>query len=94
VQTIASLREWGSKVRSLRTRASAGPVTARAVTVFHDLDAELRRATDNRSNLASLVRSLLSGGETAELHSLRRRARQLTGQPPDSLATGAVPGFD
>ncbi len=94
VQTIAGMREWGSKVRSLRTTASTGPVTARAVTVFHDLDAELRRATDNRSSLASLVRGLLSSGETAELRSLRRRTQQLTGQPSDSLARAAVPGFD
>lgn len=94
VQTIASLREWGSKVRSLRTTSSTGPVTARAVTVFHDLDAELRRGTDKRSNLASLVRSMLSSGETAELGSLRRRTQQLTGQSPDSLARAAVPGFD
>ena len=94
VQTIAGMREWGSKVRSLRTTASTGPVTARAVTVFHDLDAELRRATDNRSSLASLVRGLLSSGETAELRSLRRKTQQLTGQPSDSLARAAVPGFD
>jgi hypothetical protein len=94
VQTIARLREWGSKVRSLRTTSSTGPVTARAVTVFHDFDTELRRATGDRSNLAGLVRSLLSDGETAELHSLRRRAKQLTGQSPRSLAPAVVPGFD
>ena len=43
VQTIASLQKWGSKVRSMRTASSTGPVSARAVTVFHELDAELRQ---------------------------------------------------
>jgi hypothetical protein len=94
VQTIASLREWGSKVRSLRTTSSTGPVTARAVTVFHDLDAELRQATGKKKDLAGLVRGLLSGGETAELESLRRKTQQLMGRPPVSLAPAAVPGFD
>lgn len=94
VQTIASLREWGSKVRSLRTTSSTGPVSARAVAVFHDLDAELRRATDNRASLARLVRELVAGGHVAELSSLRSRAKKLTGQVPRSLAPAAVPGFD
>ena len=94
VQTIASLRQWGSKVRSLRTSFSTGPVTARAVIIFHDLDAELRRATDNRASLAALVRELISGGQIAELDSLRDRAQQLAGQPARSLAATSVPGLD
>jgi hypothetical protein len=94
VQTIASLREWGSTARSLRSTASSGPVTARSVAVFHDLDAELRRATDNRKNLANLVHGLLSDGEMAELGSLRQKARQLIGHPPNSLTPIAAPGFD
>ena len=94
VQTIASLRKWGSKVRSLRTTSSTGPVSARAVSVFHDLDAELRRATDNRQNLARLIRTMVSGGEIAELRSLRSKAQQITGLAPRSLAPAAVPGFD
>lgn len=94
VQTIGSLRKWGSKARSLRTTSSTGPVTARAVIVFHDLDAELRRATGNRSRLASLVRDFIANGETAELQTLRRKAQQLTGQEPRSLAPASVPGFE
>jgi hypothetical protein len=93
-QTITGLRQWGSTVRSLRTTASTGPVTAAAVAVFHDLDAELRQATGNRTSLASLVRAMVADGETAELQSLRLKARQLTGQLPRSLAATAVPGFD
>ncbi len=94
VQTIGSLRKWGANVTSLRTTSSTGPVSARAVTVFHDLDAELRRATGNRKNLASLVRELMSTSELVELESLRSRTRQLTGHTPRSLAPMAVPGFD
>ncbi len=94
VQTIVSLREWGSKVRSMRTTSSTGPISARAVTVFHDLDAELRRVSNNRINLAGLVRELLDNSRIAELKSLRSSAQQLTGQAPRSLAPGTLPGFD
>lgn len=94
VQTITSLRQWGSEVRSLRTTSSTGPVTAAAVAIFHDLDAELRQTTGNRTKLASLVRAMVAAGETADLQSLRLQAQKLTGQLPRSLAPTAVPGFD
>ncbi len=94
VQTIGSLRKWGAGVTSLRTTASTGAVSARGVTIFHDLDAELRRATGNRTSLASLINELRSGGNQAELQSLRSRARQLIGHAPRSLAPAEVPGFD
>lgn len=94
MQTIGSLRKWGSQVRNLRTTASTGPVTARAVTVFHDLDVELRRGTGNRTNLASLIRNFKADGETLELQTLRRKTQQLTDQLPRSLAPAAVPGLD
>lgn len=94
VQTIGSLRKWGASVTSLRTTSSTGPVTARAVIIFHDLDMELRQATDNRTNLANLVRELMATGELVELQSLRSQSQQLIGHAPRSLTPAAVPGFD
>ena len=34
--TIGNFRRWGEQAKSLRTASSSGPVTARAVAVFHE----------------------------------------------------------
>jgi hypothetical protein len=92
--TIAGFRRWGADVKSLRTASSTGPVTARAVTVFHDLDAELRRASGGRQSVLTLVADLLRRDEDATLASLRAAAGRITGRPPRALAATAVPGLD
>ncbi len=92
--TIADLRRWGKPVRSLRTRSSTGPVTARAVVVCHDLDGELRQASAGRETLLKLVARLLQGDETASLASLRAASARVLGRPARALSASAVPGFD
>lgn len=92
--TIGAFRRWGAEARSLRTAAASGPVTARAVAVFHDLDAEIRKATGDKQSVATLVRTLLQGDKPASLASLRAAATRLTGKPPRALSATAVPGLD
>jgi hypothetical protein len=90
--TIADFRQWGAPVKSLRTRSATGPVTARAVAIFHDLDRELKAATGGRESLADVVGGLLAGNGTADLDRLRDEAARRAGRPLRALA--AVPGFD
>lgn len=92
--TIGAFRRWGAEARSLRTAAASGPVTARAVAVFHDLDAEIRKATGDKQSVATLVRTLLQGDKPASLESIRAAATRLTGKPPRALSATAVPGLD
>ncbi|MEQ1800359.1 MAG: hypothetical protein ABL989_00405 [Gammaproteobacteria bacterium] len=92
--TIAGFRRWGEQAKSLRGAASSGPVTARAVVVFHDLDAELRKATGGKQTVATLIRGFLAAGKTASLASMRAAAGKFTGKPPRALAAAAVPGLD
>ncbi len=92
--TIAEFRRWGGPVQSLRTTSSTGPVTARAVTLFHDLDTELRAASSGRQSIATLVHSLLRSTQHGDLESLRKGARQVIGKPAVALAAAAVPGFE
>jgi len=92
--TIGTFRRWGEQAKSLRTATSSGPVTARAVAVFHDLDGEIRKATGGKQSVASLVRSFLGSGKQANLASIRAAASQLTGKPPRALAAARVPGLD
>jgi len=93
-KTLDSFREWGAKAGSLRTANSAGPVTARAVTIFHNLDQELLQATAGREGLDALVRRLRKGDGRVDLAVLRREAQALAGKPLQALAARSVPGFD
>ncbi|MDH5255871.1 MAG: hypothetical protein OEW72_08160, partial [Gammaproteobacteria bacterium] len=72
--TIAAFRRWGEQAKSLRTASSSGAVTARAVAVFHDLDAELRKASGGRQTVATLVRDFLLQDRPASLAALRTAA--------------------
>lgn len=92
--TIGAFRRWGEQAKSMRTVSSTGPVTARAVAVFHDLDAEMRKATGGKQSVATLVRDLLQGGKPVGLATLRAAASKITGKPPRALAASAVPGLD
>lgn len=53
------LMGWSKKVDSLRTDASTGPVTARAVLLLQELDREIRKNTDNQRSLDDVTRGLM-----------------------------------
>lgn len=91
--TIAEFRRWGGSVQSLRTSSASGPVTARAVTLFHDLDAELRAASHGRQSVAMLILKLMQSTQRADLELLRTGAQRVLGKPARALAATAVPGF-
>lgn len=92
--SVAKFRSWGSSVRSLRTASATGPVTARAVTIFHNLDTELRQATGGQQTVGSVVRNLLQAGELTDLATLRTVTRGILKHPARALSAGQVPGFD
>ncbi|MOA19476.1 hypothetical protein D3C78_1398580 [compost metagenome] len=53
------LTRWSRKVTSLRGEQASGPVTARAVLLLQDLDAEIRQASGNRHSLDDVTRGLM-----------------------------------
>lgn len=53
------LSTWSSKVKSLRTEHSTGPVTARAVLLLQELDREIRQRSKNRHSLDDVARGLM-----------------------------------
>lgn len=53
------LSRWSRKVTSLRGERASGPVTARAVLLLQDLDAEIRKASGNRRSLDDVTRGLM-----------------------------------
>jgi hypothetical protein len=56
----ADLAEWAEDAEQLRLDESAGPVTARAVLVFDQLDREIRTMSDGRATLDDVVRLLMT----------------------------------
>jgi predicted metalloprotease with PDZ domain len=76
----------GKRVSTLTRNRSQGPRTARAVQLFRELDAEIRKATGNKRSLDDLVRALIPLREVSR-EDLREQARKLTGSPSRVLAT-------
>jgi hypothetical protein len=92
--TIAGFRRRGEPVKKLRTRSSKGAVTARAVTIFHDLNEELLRASKGKQSVATVVNGLLRSKTPADPEALRAAARRVIGKPSRALAPAALPGLD
>jgi len=53
------LTRWSRKVTSLRGEQSTGPITARAVLLLQDLDAEIRKASAGQRSLDDVTRGLM-----------------------------------
>jgi hypothetical protein len=87
------IRDYGRDVKSLRTDRSGGRITARAATLFADLDRELRRATGGEASLDDVARALTAAGEPVDLPALRSAFERLAGAPSALLAAGKVPGY-
>jgi predicted metalloprotease with PDZ domain len=80
------MKRHGRGVKRLQTSASRGERTARAVTLFADLDAEIRRASAGRYDIDNLTQDLMGRGRIT-LEDMRESAERLTGAPPRTLDT-------
>jgi hypothetical protein len=90
--TLESLREWGDPIDDLFVRRSAGPVTARAVTLLADLDAYLTETSRGRRSLDDVVAQLIESKSPYNYRSLCMAARQVTRGAVPMLAPDVVPG--
>lgn len=91
---IEVFRQRGAPVRNLLTRTAQGAVTARAVTIFHDLDEELRARSDARRDLFDVLRRMMREERPIDLARLRAIATEVAGgkEPLRALSPGRVPG--
>ena len=78
------MRDHGEDVRTLRDVRSHGPKTARAVVLFHELDGEIRDASDGERNLDDLMRRLIEV-RVPDLQDLREAAEAVIGRPSTTL---------
>lgn len=81
-EALAKLERRGRPVRSLAGERARGEVTARAVTVFHALDRELRSQSDGVRNLDDVVRALRRDPEAVEPERFRALIAEVAGRDP------------
>lgn len=84
--------EWGSSVRKLCQGESGGAVTARAVTIMANLDAEIRTKSDGEKSLDDILAELPSSDEALTLEQFADLVRQLINSSPAALRSGNLPG--
>lgn len=58
-RTLDWLRDWGKSIRTLRAERSSGEITARAVLLLAEVDAELQAGSAGRKSLDDLTRRLI-----------------------------------
>lgn len=85
-KAFAWMRGHGKPVKRLDTDRSREETTARAVTLFAALDAEVRQATDGRHDIDDVVRRLLPDREISR-EALRDAARAILGRKSQVLDT-------
>ena len=85
-------KEWARSSDRLCGGPSSGATTAKAVSVFVELDREIRRKTEGRHTLDDIVREILELPEPVDLDALDRLARNVIGENPDALHIGKLPG--
>lgn len=82
--TLAGLAEWAQEAPELRRSQSTGAITARAVGLFHALDAEIAELSDGEHNLDAVTRLLMEEREV-ELDDLMDAVESVTGAPSELL---------
>lgn len=78
-------REWAKRAPTLFAKSSSGATTARAATTFAALDAEIRAATRDKSNLDDVARALASKRGRVSLEILQDAAQNVAGRPLKTL---------
>ena len=84
------MRNHGKAIKTLHAERSFGPRTARAVTMFRALDAEIRQRTRDAQSLDDLVRALMALKRRIATTDLRGSVQTLTGQPSEVLQTSLL----
>jgi hypothetical protein len=85
-------KTWSRSSDRLCGGPSSGATTARAVSVFLDLDREIRRKTDGQKTLDDLVSAIVAYHGKLDVDRLDRMVRGLIGENPDALHIGKLPG--
>lgn len=86
------LRKWGRDVEVLCTERSSGSNTARAVTIISEVAAEIRKLSDNKSDIDDVLRALASHDKKITVEQFRDIVTGIAGKPVEALKTKNLPG--
>jgi hypothetical protein len=89
-KSIGWMRNHGRDIKSLHAAGSSGPRTARAVALFADLDAEIRKASGGKRNLDAVAQALIEQGGRVSSDDVRSAAEAAIGGPSTALATPLI----
>jgi hypothetical protein len=79
-RALARLAEKGRPVRRVTGGRASGPVSARAVGLLRELDAELRRGSDDARSLDDVVRELVADPQAISLERFRSVSERVAGR--------------
>jgi len=91
-RSLAKLAERGATAAKLEVPHATGDVTARAVTVLHALDGEIRQATKDAASLDDVVARLADLGEPVDGAKLREVSEAVGGTDLERFFTRYAPG--
>jgi hypothetical protein len=85
-------KKWARASDTLCGGPSSGATTAKAVSVFLELDREMRSKSEGRRNLDDLVGAIVAEHGRLDIDVLDRLAREIIGENPDALHINKLPG--
>ncbi len=85
-RTRDQLRRWSRDIKRLTVARSHGPVTARAVLLFMELDQEIRQETGHQYSLDDVTRRLIVK-RRVDTDDLREAVREVLGRDARTLDT-------
>jgi hypothetical protein len=85
-------QKWARASDTLCGGASSGATTAKAVSVFLELDRELRRKTEGNKDLDDLVGAIVAEHGKLDIDVLDRLVGDIIGENPDALHIDKLPG--
>ena len=86
--------QWGASAGELCTARASGAVTARAVTIMHELDGEIRAGSNGRNSLDDVFAGLSASDQQITLAGFSALVRQFTGENPEALEASRLPGCE
>lgn len=90
-RTLAWFEEYGASASTLTSDRARGAITWRAVTVFDQLDQEIRRVSHNERSLDDVVRALAADSAPLTLNILREAVTEQIGADPETLSRQVLP---
>lgn len=83
--TIETLKKWSKSVTTITVPRSSGEVTAKAVVLLSELDAEIRRASGGKRSLDDVTRLIIAAQKKVSTEDFKAAAAKVLGRPSKVL---------